>query len=440
MPRILLAGGRIIDPFSKRDAPGDLLLDGDRIAAVTDPGAGSEADVTLDCTGLLVVPGLVDPHVHLREPPPSPSGTEAEAPEDLAETVATGSAAAVAGGFTTVCAMPNTRPPIDTPEAVAAILERGREAGRARVLVAGCLTRGRDGREPADLAGMRDAGAVAFTDDGSDVADDAVFEACLAEAARLHLPVLCHCEDARLADRGVLHEGPLATMLGLPGIPREAEDLAVRRACLAAERTGCRVHIMHVSTEGAVDQVRQAKARGAPVTAEATPHHLALIADDLASRDTAFKVNPPLRTGHDAEAVLAGVRDGTIDCLASDHAPHTASAKARPLAEAPFGMVGLESALAVYIDTFIRTPMLEWIGLVDRLTVGPGRALGLAPPTLAAGAAADVTVIDPAAHWTVDPERFASRARNCPFAGREVVGRAVRTIIAGRTVFEAEAR
>jgi dihydroorotase len=435
MPRLLLSGGRIIDPFHERDATGDLLLEDDRIAAVTDPGEGGEADEILDCTDLLVLPGLIDPHVHLREPPPV-GGAEDVAAEDLPETIATGSAAAVAGGFTTVCAMPNTRPPIDSPEAVEAILERGRDAGLARVLVAACLTRGRDGREMADLEAMADAGATAFTDDGADVADDAVFEACLAEAARLHLPVLCHCEDPSLAAGGILHAGPLATMLGLPGIPRDAEDLAVRRACLTAERIGCRVHIMHVSTEGAVDQVRQAKRRGAPVTAEATPHHLALIADDLAGRDTVFKVNPPLRTGHDAEAVLAGVRDGTIDCLASDHAPHTAAAKARPLAEAPPGMIGLESALAIYIDVFIHTPAMTWGDLVARLTLGPARALGLPPPALEAGATADVTVIDPAGRWTIDPDRFASRARNCPFAGREVGGRVVRTIVGGRTVFE----
>ncbi|MFO8013570.1 MAG: dihydroorotase [Phycisphaerae bacterium] len=434
MPRLLLTGGRIIDPFAERDAPGDLRIAGDRIAAVTDPGAGGDADETVDCTDLLVVPGLVDPHVHLREPPPV-AGTEPA--DDLPETIATGAAAAVAGGFTTVCAMPNTRPPIDSPEAVSAYVARGRAAGLARVLVAGCLTRGREGREMADLEGMRDAGAAAFTDDGADVADDAVFAACLSEAARLHLPVLCHCEDASLAAGGVLHEGPLATMLGLPGIPRDAEDVAVRRACRAAERTGCRVHIMHVSTEGAVNQVREAKRWRAPVTAEATPHHLSLVADDLAGRDTVFKVNPPLRSGHDADAVLAGVRDGTIDCLASDHAPHTAAAKARPLAEAPPGMIGLESALAIYIDAFIHTPVLPWLGLVDRLTLGPARALGLEPPALAEGAPADVTVIDPAARWTIDPERFASRARNCPFAGREVGGRVVRTIVAGRTVYEA---
>jgi len=435
MPRTLLSGGRIIDPVSRRDAPGDVVIDGDRIAAVTDPGAGGEAETRIDCTGLLVLPGLVDPHVHLREPPPAP-GRQTPRAEPLAETIATGAAAAVAGGFTTVCAMPNTLPPVDSAEAVAAYIARGRETAAAHVFVAGCLTRGREGRDVADLEGMRRAGAVAFTDDGSDVADDAVFEACLAEAARLAAPVLCHCEDAALAGDGAVHAGPTAKRLALPGIPREAEDAAVRRACLAAERTGCRVHVMHVSTAGAVEQVRRAKARGAPVTAEATPHHLALTADALAGGDAVFRVNPPLRSRRDVTAVRAGVRDGTIDCLASDHAPHPASAKARPLAEAPPGMIGLESALAIYIDTFIRTQGLDWLDLADRLTLGPARALALVPPALAAGAPADVTVIDPSARWRIEPDRFASRARNCPFAGREVCGRAARTLVAGRTVSE----
>jgi len=435
MPRTLLSGGRIIDPASGRDAPGDVVIEGNRIAAVTEAGA-AEAETRFDCTGLLVLPGLVDPHVHLREPPPVAAGAGAEATDSLPETIATGAAAAAAGGFATVCAMPNTQPPVDSAEAVAATIERGREAGAARVLVAGCLTRGRAGREPADLEGMRRAGAVAFTDDGSDVADDAVFEACLREAARLDVPVLCHCEDATLVGGGVVHAGPMAERLGVPGIPPEAEVAAVRRACLAAERTGCHVHIMHVSTEGAVEQVRRAKRRVAAVTAEATPHHLALTVDALAGGDAVFRVNPPLRTGRDAEAVAAGVRDGTIDCLASDHAPHPASAKARPLTQAPAGMIGLESALAIYIDTLIRTQGLEWLDLAARLTAGPARALGLAPPALAAEAPADVTVIDPEARWRIEPERFASRARNCPFAGREVRGQAIRTLVAGRTVFE----
>jgi len=433
MTRTLLAGGRIIDPASRRDAPGDLLIEDDRIAAVGDVGRTGEARTVLDCTGLFVVPGLIDLHVHLREAPFSKS------PDAFAETVASGAAAAVAGGFTTVCAMPNTTPPIDSADAIAWYVKRGTEANLARVLPVGCMTRGRDGRVPANLAAMRDDGACAFSDDGADVADDAVFEQVLREAARIGIPAFCHCENAAVADGGLLHDSPIATVLGLPGLSRDAEDVAVARACDAAQRTGCRVHIQHVSTEGAVETVRRAKADAAPVTAEATPHHLTLTVDALAGRDTVFKVNPPLRTGHDVDAVLAAVRDGTIDCLATDHAPHTAEAKARRLAEAPFGMIGLESALGVYATTLVETPLMTWPELIDRMTAAPARVLGIDAGTLAVGARADVTVIDPAARWTIDPERFASKARNCPFAGREVKGRVVRTLVGGRVVYEARA-
>jgi len=433
MTRILLAGGRIIDPASRRDAPCDLLIEDDRIAAVGDLGEAGEAETVLDCTGLLVVPGLIDLHVHLREAPFSDN------PDAFAETVASGAAAAVAGGFTTVCAMPNTTPPIDSADAVAWYVTRGTEANLARVLPVGCMTRRRDGRLPADLAAMRDAGACAFSDDGADVADDAVFEQVLREAARIGMPAFCHCENAAVADGGILHDSPLATALGLPGLSRDAEDVAVARACDAAQRTGCRVHIQHVSTEGAVEAVRRAKADAAPVTAEATPHHLTLTVDALAGRDTVFKVNPPLRTGHDVDAVLAAVRDGTIDCLATVYDPHTREAKARRLAEAAFGMIGLESALGVYATTLVETPLMTWPELIDRMTTAPARVLGIDAGTLAVGARADVTVIDPAARWTIDPERFASKARNCPFAGREVKGRVVRTLVGGRVVYEARA-
>ncbi len=431
MTRILLTGGRIIDPACGRDAPGDLLIEDDRIAAVGDVGAGTEAGTVLDCAGLLVVPGLIDLHVHLREAPFSETG------DDFAETVASGAAAAVAGGFTTVCAMPNTTPPLDSADAVAWYIERAREANLARVLPVGCMTRGRRGRVVANLAAMRDAGACAFSDDGSDVADDEVFEEALREAARIEMPVFCHCENAALAAGGVMHDSPLATALGLPGLSRGAEDVAVARACEAASRTGCRVHIQHVSTEGAVQTVRRAKADGAPVTAEATPHHLTLTVDALAGRNTVFKVNPPLRSAHDTGAVLAGVRDGAIDCLATDHAPHTAEAKAGRLGEAAFGMIGLESALGVYATALVETPLMTWPELIQRMTAAPARVLGLDAGTLAPGARADVTVIDPAARWTIDPERFASKARNCPFAGREVTGRVVRTLVGGRIVYEA---
>ena len=439
MARLLLSGGRVMDPAVGRDETADLLIADGRIAAVGPPGGLGRADQTLDCRHCLVVPGLIDLHVHLREPPlarraPHPARHKAEAA--LAETIETGAAAAVAGGFTTVCAMPNTDPPIDTPDAVGHCAARGRDVGLARVLVVGAMTQGRRGEAVADLAAMRAAGAVAFSDDGSDVGDNEVFEAVLREAARIAAPVICHCEDPRLAAEGVMNDGPVAMLLGLPGIPAEAEEAAVARACDAAARTGCRVHVAHVSTAGAVEIIRRAKAAGAPVTAEATPHHLALTESVLASRRTVYKVNPPLRSAHDVQALIEGVRDGTIGCLATDHAPHTAEAKARRLAEAPFGMIGLESALGVYGRALLGSQAFGWPDLVARMTAGPARALGLASGTLAVGAEADVTVINPTVRWTIDPATFASRARNCPFAGWEVQGRAVLTIVGGRVVYE----
>ncbi len=428
--RLLLAGGRILDPACGRDSRGDLVIENGRVASVTPPGEGGPADKTVDCTGRIVAPGFVDLHVHLREPPEA-----ATDPSALPETVATGSAAAVAGGFTTVCAMPNTTPPLDSPEAVRWYLERGREANLARVLPVGAMTRGRAGGEPADLAAMRDAGAVAFSDDGCDIADDAVFEAVLRRAAVLGVPVICHCENAELAGDGVIFDGPLATALGLPGIPAGAEESAVDRACAMAARTACRVHIAHVSTEGSVETIRRAKAAGHPVTAEATPHHLSLTYDELRSRDAVYKVNPPLASGHDVDAVVKGIRDGTIDALATDHAPHTAEAKARGLAAAPFGMIGLESALAVYVKVLVEGRVASWPGLIERLTAGPARVLGLPVGTLAPGSAADVAVLDPEARWTINPDRFASRARNCPFTGWDVQARCVLTLVGGRVVY-----
>ena len=431
MTRLRLAGGRIIDPASGRDEVADLLIEDGRILAVGPAAAKGPAGRTVTCAGRLVVPGFIDLHVHLREPP-----FYAGSGEDLAETIASGAAAAVAGGFTSVCAMPNTQPPLDSADAVAWYIEAGRKAALARVLVVGCMTRGRAGRQVADMEAMRTAGAVAFSDDGSDVPDAEVFEHTLREAARLGAPVLCHCEDASLAGGGVINDGPLATALGLPGIPPEAEDAAVQRACEAAARTGCRTHICHISTADAVRLVRRAKAaRPGRVTAEATPHHLALTAESLKSRNPVFKVNPPLRSGHDVDAVLEGVRDGSIDCLATDHAPHTAAAKARCLAEAPFGMIGLESALPVYVRALVEPGLLAWPQLVAKLTVNPARILGIEAGTLAVGARADVAVIDPDARWTIDPSRFASRARNCPFAGWQVRGRVMMTLVGGRIVY-----
>jgi dihydroorotase len=457
MTRLVFAGGRIIDPASGRDEVGDLIIEGGRIArigppgfaraepgfAVAKPGSLKGAERVLDCRGRIVSPGFIDLHVHLREPPLKGGSERAGLPE----TIATGAAAAVAGGFTTVCAMPNTDPPMDSAEAVAYYIRRGRETGLARVLPIGAMTRGRAGKEPTDLAAMKAAGTVAFSDDGSDVADAKVLEAVLRRAAAIPpsskglwrtggTVAICHCEDARLAAGGIVNDGPMTLALGLPGIPAEAEIEAVERACRLSAETGCRVHIAHVSTAGAVESLRRAKSAGAPVTAEATPHHLALTHEALRGRESVFKVNPPLRSASDVAAVVEAVRDGTIDCLATDHAPHTAAAKAKGLVAAPPGVIGLESALAVYVRALIEPGILDWPELIRRLTVNPARVLGLPYGTLAVGAAADVTVIDPDAEWVIDPAQFASRALNCPFAGWKVKGRVKWTLVGGRIAYE----
>ena len=453
MASLLLKGGRIIDPASPagqapagqapagqagRDEVGDLVIEGGLIARVGPAGKLGPADRTIDCRGRIVSPGFIDLHVHFREPPVARAASRVGGADlaALPETIETGAASAVAGGFTTVCAMPNTDPPMDSAEAVAYYIRRGRETGLARVLPVGAMTRGRAGREPADLDAMKAAGAVAFSDDGSDVADAKVFEAVLRRAGATSAVAICHCEDARLAAGGIVNDGPMTLALGLPGIPAEAEEAAVERACRLARATGCRVHVCHVSTAGAVESLRRAKSAGAPVTAEATPHHLALTPEALRSRDPVFKVNPPLRSASDVAAVIEGVRDGTIDCLATDHAPHTAAAKAKGFVAAPPGMIGLESALPVYVRALIEPGILDWPDLLARLTINPARVLGLPYGTLAVGAPADVTVLDAEERWTIDPARFASRARNCPFAGWKVRGRVKWTLVGGRVVYE----
>jgi len=438
MNRLMLTGGRIIDPATGRDETGDLLIEGGRIARVGPAGKLGPADRTIDCRGRIVSPGFIDPHVHFREPPVARAASKVGGADlaALPETIETGAASAVGGGFTTVCAMPNTNPPMDSGEAVAYYIRRGRETGLARVLPIGAMTRRRAGREPADLDAMKAAGAVAFSDDGSDVADERVFRKVLESVAKIGGVAICHCEDARLAAGGIVNDGPMTLALGLPGIPSEAETAAVERACRASTVAGCRVHVAHVSTAGAVESLRRAKSAGAPVTAEATPHHLALTHEALRGRESVFKVNPPLRSASDVAAVIEAVRDGTIDCLATDHAPHTAAAKAKGLVAAPPGMIGLESALPVYVRALVEPGVLDWPDLIARLTVNPARVLGLPYGTLAVGAAADVTVIDPDEPWVIDPAHFASRARNCPFAGWEVRGRVKWTLVAGRIVYE----
>ena len=442
---LALRGGRVIDPVNGIDAVADVLIVEGCVAAVG-PDAGKDASQNIDARGLVVSPGFVDIHCHLREP-----GFEQK------ETIATGTLAAARGGFTTVCAMPNTEPPIDTAAVLEFVLRTARAEGTVRVLPIACVTRGRAGSDLAELAELAEGGAVAFSDDGSPVADAHLMRRALEYASMLGLPVVDHCEERSLAEGGVMHEGWVATRLGLTGVPAAAEEMMVARDIALAELTGSRVHIAHVSTAGSVDLIRRAKARGLPLTAEVTPHHLALTHEAVLGAaesptglahstgsglayDTDAKVNPPLRTPDDAAACLAGLLDGSIDCIATDHAPHAIEDKLCEFDRAAFGISGLETALALCL-TLVNEERLALPSLIEKLTVGPVRALGLdrrieGLGTLSVGAPADVALIDPEAEWTVAPERFASKGKNTPLAGRMLRGRVVATVCEGRVVFD----
>jgi len=434
---LAIRGGRIIDPSQGLDAVGDVLIVDGRIAAVG-PDVGREASRVIDASGLLVCPGLVDVHCHLREP-----GLEHK------ETIETGTLAAARGGFTTICCMPNTEPPLDTPGLVRWVLEKAAQVGHVRVLPIACVTRRREGKELADLAELAQAGAVAFSDDGQPVADPHLLRRALEYAAMLGLPVVDHCEDPALA-RGVMHEGWVSARLGLRGTPAEAEEVAVARDIALCRLTGGRLHVAHVSTRGAVGHLAQAKAQGLPVTAEVTPHHLLLTHEAVMrgpgeapgglAYDTNAKVNPPLRTPEDVQACREALAQGVIDCIATDHAPHALEDKLCEFDLAAPGISGLETALGACLE-LVTAGHLTLHRLVEALTVGPVRALGLdghvpGLGTLRPGAPGDVVAIDPGREWTVDPTSFASKGKNTPLAGRRLRGQAVLTVCGGKVVWQ----
>ena len=422
MPSLLIRRGTVIDPANALNNAADVLLRDGKVAAVgTRLGP---ADLTIDATGRLVCPGLIDVHVHFREP-----GDEEE------ETIATGSAAAVAGGFTTVCCMPNTRPPLDTEAAVEFVLREGQRVGLCNVLPVGAVTKGRAGRELAEIGSMHARGAVAFSDDGAGVGDAAVMRKALQYLRMFDAVVMQHCEEPSLGG-GAMHAGLVSTTLGLPGVPAEAEQLMIARDVLLNRAVGCRYHVQHVSTAWSVELVRRAKADGQPVTCEVSPHHLLLTDESCRGYETNYKMNPPLRPAADVAACVAGVVDGTIDCLATDHAPHRAEEKELEFADAPNGIVGLECALALYARALVEPGHITWPKLIEVMTAAPARIAKLATKgTLAVGADADVTVIDPALPWTIDVNAFRGKSRNCPFHGWAVTGRATHTIVSGRVVW-----
>lgn len=428
-PRVLLLrGGRVVDPSQKLDAVLDVLLADGVVARIGRELEAPEHAEVRNVSGLVVCPGLIDVHVHLREP-----GGERK------ETIASGARAAAAGGFTAVCAMPNTDPPVDDPAAVGFVRAQGLRAGYARVYPVAAVSLGQKGERLAAIGEMVDAGAVAISDDGRPVNDAGLMRLALEYAQTFGIPVANHCEELSLSRGGSMNEGLVSTRLGLQGIPNAAEDAMIARDLLLAELTGGRLHIQHVSTRRGVEMIRAAKARGIPVTAEATPHHLTLTDEAVDGYRTEFKVNPPLRTAADVAAVREGLADGTLDVLATDHAPHHYDEKEQAFDDAPFGMVGLETALGIALTELVGKGVLPLDQLVERMSCAPARAFRLPGGTLAEGSPADVTVIDLDAAWTVDPDRFLSRSRNTPFAGWKLVGQAALTIVGGRAVWDREA-
>ncbi len=434
MTNVLIRNGRILDPGRGVDLTSDVLVRDGRIAAIG-PSLPAEGAEVIDATGLIVAPGFVDLHTHLRDP-----GFEYK------ETIATGTQAAARGGFTTVCCMPNTDPPIDTRATVEYVLRTAATTGAVRVLPIGCVTRYRAGRELAEMGDLFDAGCVAFSDDGSPVADGQIMRRAL-EYARINgLAIIDHCEDPEMSSHGVMHEGWVSTRLGLRGQPAAAEESFVARDIAIAAQVGAPVHIAHVSTRAAVELVRSAKRRSLPVTAEVTPHHLTLThhavafanGNEALAYDTNAKVNPPLRSRDDVAACVAALRDGTIDAIATDHAPHAGYEKDVEFDAAPFGISGLETAFGLCM-TLVEAGAIDLPTLIERLTAGPVRALGLDRTlpglgSLAEGAPGDVVLLDPNAEWVVEPERFASKGKNTPLAGRTLRGKVVATIYDGRVV------
>ncbi len=424
---VLLRNGRVIDPSRGFDEVADVLIKDSRISEVGQVGSvptmGMESVEVYDCSGLIVVPGFVDMHAHLREP-----GYEHK------ETIVTGAQAAAAGGFTTIVAMPNTKPAVDNRTVVEYVLKRG-ESAVVNVLTAGAATKGNEGVEIAEIGDMVEAGAVAVSDDAFPIQSADLARRVMEYTAMFNIPVLTHCEDKTMTANAVMNEGIVATMLGLRPWPRQAEEIMVWRNVLLADLTKCRLHVQHVTTAGAVEAVRWAKSRGINLTCETCPHYFSLTDEALANYDTNAKCNPPLRTAEDVEAIKQGLADGTIDVIATDHAPHAREDKEVELQDAAFGMVGLETALSLVITNLVKPGLLDLQKAISKLTIEPARALGINAGTLKKGVPADVTIIDMESVNVVRSSEFRSMGRNTPFEGAKLFGKVVATIVRGEVVY-----
>ena len=422
--KLLIRKGRVVDPVGGIGGVMDILVEDGRVAVIGSELTAPSARV-IDARGLTVCAGLVDMHVHLREP-----GFEYK------ETIQTGCLAAARGGFTSIAPMPNTRPATDCPERIALVRQKAAQACGVHVWPIGAVTRGQKGQALTDAAALKKAGAVALSDDGLPVQNANLLRDALIRCRRQELTILSHCEDADLVKNYAVNEGRVSRALGLPGRPAIAEELQVMRDAMLAEETGAAVHICHISTARSVEIVRQFKKKGVPITCETCPQYFALTEDELLSRGTLARVNPPLRTRLDVEGILAGLKDGTIDVIATDHAPHSDEEKARPLPEAPSGMVGLETALAVTLTSLYHTGVMDLSDILRKMTINPAFILRIPKGRLSLGGGADFTIFDPDEEWTVDPEQFASKGRNTPFAGRTLKGRVKYTIVDGKIIYQ----
>ena len=422
--KILIKNGRVVDPESAIDETLDILVDGGRIADIK-PSIKAKDATVIDAARLVVAPGFIDMHAHLREPG-----------QTSKETIETGARAAARGGFTSVCAMPNTRPANDERAVTEFILAQAAKKAVVNVYPIGALTKGLLGWEVTDMADLIAAGAIAFSDDGRCVQDNRVMRRALETAKSLGALVIDHCEDRPLWEGGVMHEGPASRRLGLPGIPAAAEDIMVARDIILAEALETRVHIAHLSTKGAAHFVREAKSRGVRISAEVTPHHLLLDDGDLEKRETSLKVNPPLRSAEDVRALIAAVKDGTLDVFVTDHAPHTTKEKDAPIEKAPFGMVGLETAVSLLLDRLVNKNVISIMRFIEMISTKPAQLLSLkAKGRIAVGADADLTILNLHQNVVVDAGAFASKGRNSPFHGWKLKGAPVMTIVGGRVVY-----
>jgi dihydroorotase len=423
MSSLWIKNARVIDPASRRDAVGDLFLVDGRIAASLS-AAGKKRAQAIDARGLIACPGLVDIHVHFREPG-----------QTHKETIATGSHCAAAGGFTTVVCMPNTSPVADNAGTIQYINDAIRRDAVVKVYPTGCITVGMKGQALAPIGSLKRAGVVAITDDGDCVQSNELMRRAIEYAKMFDLPVMDHCQDASMTQGAVMNEGVVSTRLGLRGWPNAAEDLIVARNVILSEYSGAHIHLQHISSRFSIEVIRRAKSRGARITAEATPHHIALTDECLSTYDTNFKMNPPLRTEADRRAIIGGLRDGTLDCVCTDHAPHTDYEKDKEFDYAPNGILGLETSLAVTLDVLVRENKFKLPHVVDLLTRQPAKILGLPAGTLAEGAAADVCLFDPAEKWLYDAKAGFSKSSNSPWHGQTLTGRVRTTIVDGRVVY-----